>query len=85
MDDIFQKLQDAKKSKVISNTNESKEEIISPVQSFKPSKKDNFNDSRGIQSVKRTEEGYRIYTAKELNIGKGGDSELCPFDCSCCY
>ena len=32
-----------------------------------------------------TEEGWRIYTPDELNIGKGGDTELCPFDCDCCF
>ena len=32
-----------------------------------------------------TEEGWKIYTPEELNIGKGGDTELCPFDCECCF
>jgi hypothetical protein len=32
-----------------------------------------------------TEEGWKIYTPEELNIGKGGDTELCPFDCNCCF
>ncbi|EKX72119.1 conserved hypothetical protein [Theileria equi strain WA] len=26
-----------------------------------------------------------VYTMEELNIGKGGDTELCPFDCDCCF
>lgn len=34
---------------------------------------------------KRTEEGFLIYNQEELNIGKGGDTELCPFDCDCCF
>ncbi|GAX81609.1 hypothetical protein CEUSTIGMA_g9037.t1 [Chlamydomonas eustigma] len=37
---------------------------------------------------KRTEEGYAIYTEEELglsNNSKGGDTDLCPFDCQCCF
>ena len=36
---------------------------------------------------KKTEEGYPIYTEDELGIdmSRGGDTELCPFDCKCCY
>lgn len=34
---------------------------------------------------RRTEEGYRIYTAEELGIGKGGGTADCPFDCDCCF
>jgi hypothetical protein len=37
------------------------------------------------QSVEFTEEGWKIYTPVELAIGKGGDTELCPFDCQCCF
>ena len=29
---------------------------------------------------KTTEEGLPIYTLDELKIGKGGDTEQCPFD-----
>lgn len=36
-------------------------------------------------SRKRTEEGYLIYKEDELKIGQGGDTELCPFDCRCCF
>lgn len=32
-----------------------------------------------------TAEGFRIYTAEELNVGKGGSTAECPFDCSCCF
>ena len=32
-----------------------------------------------------TEEGWTIYTPEELQIGKGGDTDMCPFDCDCCY
>ena len=36
-------------------------------------------------SLDFTEEGWRVYTPEELNIGKGGDTNLCPFDCDCCF
>lgn len=36
-------------------------------------------------SFKRTEDGLRIYSLDELNVGKGGDTEDCPFDCKCCF
>ena len=34
---------------------------------------------------KYTEEGWPIYTEEELNIGKGGETADCPFDCQCCF
>ena len=26
-----------------------------------------------------------MYRVDQLNIGKGGNTPLCPFDCDCCY
>ena len=47
---------------------------------------DGFFDSRGTNSKrKKTEEGFNIYHEDELKIGLGGDTENCPFDCTCCY
>ncbi|RIA92782.1 hypothetical protein C1645_764061 [Glomus cerebriforme] len=43
-----------------------------------------FSDSRGTKSRKTTEDGLPIFDIKELNIGNGGDTPLCPFDCDCC-
>jgi hypothetical protein len=34
---------------------------------------------------RKTDDGLPIYDIKELNIGLGGDTELCPFDCECCF
>ena len=49
------------------------------------SKDDLFGREEG-KGRKRTEEGYRIYTEEELGLNKkGGDTDLCPFDCDCCY
>ncbi len=30
-------------------------------------------------------EGLPVYTADELNVGVGGDTDQCPFDCTCCF
>jgi hypothetical protein len=48
---------------------------------------DDFFDSRGLKRKSRplTEDGLPIYTVSELKIGLGGGSELCPFDCNCCF
>jgi hypothetical protein len=48
---------------------------------------DDFFDSRGLKRKSRslTEDGLPIYTVSELKIGLGGGTELCPFDCNCCF
>ncbi|GAA6024599.1 hypothetical protein JCM10207_001017 [Rhodosporidiobolus poonsookiae] len=42
-----------------------------------------FMDSRGTR--RRTDDGLPIYDTAELKIGLGGNTELCPFDCDCCF
>ncbi|GBB89007.1 hypothetical protein RclHR1_15640005 [Rhizophagus clarus] len=44
-----------------------------------------FSDTRGTKSRKTTEDGLPIFGIKELNIGNGEDTPLCPFDCNCCF
>ncbi|CAO3688219.1 unnamed protein product [Umbelopsis vinacea] len=46
---------------------------------------DGFSDSRGKKAKRTTEDGYPLYDVKELNIGLGGDTDECPFDCTCCF
>jgi hypothetical protein len=46
---------------------------------------DDFADSRGKSKRRRTEDGLLIYSAEELNVGKGGNTDDCPFDCWCCF
>ncbi|KNC98606.1 uncharacterized protein SPPG_06287 [Spizellomyces punctatus DAOM BR117] len=46
---------------------------------------DGFGDSRGLKAKRRTEDGYSLFTTEELNIGKGGDTPQCPFECWCCF
>lgn len=31
------------------------------------------------------ESGMKIYREDQLNLGKGGNTPLCPFDCDCCF
>ncbi len=31
------------------------------------------------------EEGLPIYSTEELNVGKGGSTAACPFECECCF
>ena len=48
--------------------------------------KDDLFGKEEDKSRKRTEEGYRIFTEEELGLNKkGGDTDLCPFDCDCCF
>lgn len=59
---------------------------------------DGFFDTRGRRAPKRkyTAEGFPIYTAEEMGLSRrdrdgkdvfrpSGASELCPFDCQCCF
>ncbi|KXS13370.1 hypothetical protein M427DRAFT_156669 [Gonapodya prolifera JEL478] len=54
----------------------------SPVSSSEP---DEFADLRGTKSGRAKIDGLNLFQAEELNIGKGGDTPDCPFDCKCCY
>lgn len=31
------------------------------------------------------ESGMKVYREDQLNLGKGGNTPLCPFDCDCCF
>ncbi|KAJ2840432.1 hypothetical protein FBU31_000418 [Coemansia sp. 'formosensis'] len=54
-------------------------------QQKRPPKSDDFADSRG-KSSKYTEDGLRVFYMEDLRIGEGeGATELCPFDCTCCF
>ncbi|KAJ1938134.1 hypothetical protein EC988_007681 [Linderina pennispora] len=46
---------------------------------------DLFGDSRGANS-KYTDDGMRVFYMDDLRIGEGeGDTDLCPFECDCCF
>eukprot|EP01023_Acetabularia_acetabulum_P068872 TRINITY_DN983_c0_g1_i1.p4 TRINITY_DN983_c0_g1~~TRINITY_DN983_c0_g1_i1.p4 ORF type:complete len:120 (-),score=17.06 TRINITY_DN983_c0_g1_i1:479-838(-) len=49
------------------------------------SKDDIFGEQRSSDK-KITEEGYAVYTEAELGFRDDcGDTDLCPFDCHCCF
>ncbi len=65
---------------------------ISKVSVAKPSRKScssadpfGLTPTQNSNNVDFTEEGWKVYTPEELNIGKGGDTPECPFDCNCCF
>jgi hypothetical protein len=46
------------------------------------------DDLFGIESAerKKTAEGWNIYSEKELKLNEAGSgTDLCPFDCDCCF
>ncbi|KAI8992650.1 hypothetical protein BDB01DRAFT_848001 [Pilobolus umbonatus] len=79
------------------NTKEVEEVVFAELAAVKSAKKsqnattplppvnDGFGDSRGLKKTNRTtDDGYPLYDVKDLNIGNGLDTPLCPFDCDCC-
>lgn len=51
-----------------------------------PNNEDLFSDPRGkLTASRRMEDGTPIFTWEEMKIGQGGDTDLCPFDCQCCF
>jgi hypothetical protein len=50
------------------------------------SKDDIFGEDSG-KGRKRTEEGFAIYSEEELGLHRkgAGETDLCPFDCECCF
>ncbi|KXZ46643.1 hypothetical protein GPECTOR_42g854 [Gonium pectorale] len=86
IDDIFS----AGKEKVQKNAEKRAAEDAAKAEPAKKprvegSKDDIFGADAG-KGRKRTEEGFAIYTEDELGLGKkGGDTDLCPFDCDCCF
>ncbi|KAI9017171.1 hypothetical protein BC832DRAFT_543796 [Gaertneriomyces semiglobifer] len=88
-DMIAAKIKEARtqRPKPIVETIQFQEAGASPASIPQPSHdEDGFANSRGASSGKRkTEDGLNLYYTTDLNIGKGGDTPQCPFDCWCCY
>ena len=38
-----------------------------------------------VKPVRHDADGLPIYDWDELRIGQGGGTDLCPFDCNCCF
>ncbi|GFR45278.1 hypothetical protein Agub_g6386 [Astrephomene gubernaculifera] len=89
IDDIFsagkKKAQESAAEKRAAEDAEPKDDAPSKKPRVEGSKDDIFGEATG-KGRKRTEEGYAIYSEEELGLAKkGGDTDLCPFDCDCCY
>jgi len=83
-DSIKSKKQDNAKTKdqiKEKNKTESQASKIKGTGAFK-----NKNSKNAKKGDKYTDEGFKIYTEEELGLNKeGGGTDLCPFDCDCCY
>ncbi|KAF8981489.1 hypothetical protein BGZ46_002703 [Entomortierella lignicola] len=57
------------------------------IQKFKRARNDgpDSDDELEKKGKRRTDDGLRLFDIHDLNIGKGGDTEKCPFDCECCF
>jgi len=57
------------------------------IQKFKRTRDDgpDSDDELEKKGKRRTDDGLRLFDIHDLNIGKGGDTDKCPFECECCY
>ena len=85
LDTLFKK---SKKS-ITKTPTQTKSAPEKPAKASKPVKKEKSAPVKAKPAAskprKRTEEGFLVYTEEELGIGKGGNTEDCPFDCDCCF
>lgn len=77
LDSLFKK-----KKKTIEKKPEVKKPETKKAEKAEKPKKERQPKEKGARF---TEEGFRIYSTEELNIGKGGDTADCPIDCNCCF
>ena len=76
IDDIFSNARNLKKNKEKKRREKSKkkERNLKMIRPDSP------------KPVRFTDDGLPIYTEESLKVGlSGGDTELCPFDCDCCF
>ncbi|KAG2373294.1 hypothetical protein C9374_012283 [Naegleria lovaniensis] len=87
IDDIFEsvkneilenkkKLKQAKKASAASSSSSTSDDLFESNEEFANQKK---------RSGRKTIDGLAVYSTDELKIGKGGNTDLCPFDCDCCF
>lgn len=81
IDDIFKQV----RTKEQSTAKPDKKVKLAPKPAtFQGSKDDIFGTGQPKQR-RYDAEGLPVYTADELNVGAGGDTDQCPFDCTCCF
>ncbi|KAF9435452.1 hypothetical protein BGZ76_006265 [Entomortierella beljakovae] len=57
------------------------------IQKFKRARDDgpDSDDELEKKGKRKTDDGLRLFDINDLNIGKGGETDKCPFDCECCF
>lgn len=93
IDDIFGKLKTTKEARAAATKKEQAEdEALQRLLQRASAKSGNNSVALRSQNANRdpnrkyTEDGLPIYTPAELGLSnKGGDTDLCPFDCNCCF
>ncbi|KAL4162748.1 hypothetical protein PRNP1_003280 [Phytophthora ramorum] len=100
IDDLFASLKTEKQKKSIAEEQQKlakkeeerheKKEKERLQQQIKKLEAQNTNSTAGglnpdPRPVRYDEDGLAIYTESSLQIGKGGDTKDCPFDCWCCF
>mmetsp|Transcript_64311 Transcript_64311/g.74761 ORF Transcript_64311/g.74761 Transcript_64311/m.74761 type:complete len:114 (-) Transcript_64311:199-540(-) len=70
------------------STGETKEKK-KPKSAIKLTKRMMDKERAGEEVRRYTDDGLPIYSLKEFqqkyDVGKGGDTDKCPFDCDCCF
>lgn len=91
IDDIFGQLKTKKEAAAAEKRDQEEQEALLMLIQRASDKSENNSVALRSQSKKDpkrryTEDGLPIYTTEELGLSeKGGDSDLCPFDCQCCF
>lgn len=81
IDDIFRQAR-AKQRTTINSSQKAKPALKAP--QVVGSKDDIFNMGQ-LKQRRYDAEGLPVYTTDELNVGAGGDTDQCPFECKCCF
>jgi len=93
IDDIFGKLKSTKEARAGAQKQEqADQEALQKLLERASQRSGNNSVALRSQNANRdpnrkyTEDGLPIYTTAELGLSnKGGDTNLCPFDCDCCF
>ncbi|CAD2091531.1 conserved protein, unknown function [Plasmodium vinckei lentum] len=87
IDDIFNNIKAKDKNVKINETGKIKKNNSEKKGSYpnKIKKKKETDGSKKNTNRLHTPDGLPIYTMEELNMGRGGYTKDCPFECNCCF
>ncbi|CDU18081.1 hypothetical protein YYC_04606 [Plasmodium yoelii 17X] len=86
IDDIFNNIKVKDKNVKINETGKIKKNNSEKKgTSSKIKKKKETYESKKNSNRLHTPDGLPIYSMEELNMGRGGYTKDCPFECSCCF